>query len=426
MLAIPNVISFVLLLFAVYFARKRNIRAHKFMVFLTMITSFVLVYMFAEMRLQGGSLVDKERLASFSIWFKFFLGSHILAATVTFLISIIVVTLGLCQNRKVWHKRVAYLLVPIWAYSAISGVAVYVMVGSPDESPTVLESLVSPRDLGEFELQSNSRGSFTHENLKGKWSLLTFGYTFCPDICPMTLSDLNQVTRGIQESLQVLFITADPKRDKADLLEKYVRQFNSEFMDLRSESSVEEILSHRLGAKIVLEENFKSEHYSVFHPTGVYLIAPDGKVLGFYRHPIDVKKTRDDLKHIIAEYGKHFEVRDLKVIEPIKGASVTAAYANFYNNSQFPMQIVEIRSPSFKSVEMHNTVERDGTIGMTKQPILNIPPMSSVTFSPGGLHLMLFEPLNLIKIKNKVEFQFLTGDGFLFHSTATVIDRTDL
>ena len=131
MLAIPNFISFIFLLLAVYFARKGQIKKHKSMVLLTMVTSFVLVFMFVDMRLSGGSIVDKDRLAVFSTSIKIFLASHIIAATLTFLISLVVCSLGLREVKKKWHKKVAYFMLPIWAYSSITGVIVYFMVGSP-------------------------------------------------------------------------------------------------------------------------------------------------------------------------------------------------------------------------------------------------------------------------------------------------------
>lgn len=96
-----------------------------------MLVSFVLVIMFADMRLGGGSIVDKERLASFSTAFKWFLASHIVAATLTFLLSLVVCSLGLREVKKKWHKRMAYTTLPVWAYSSITGVIVYFMVGSP-------------------------------------------------------------------------------------------------------------------------------------------------------------------------------------------------------------------------------------------------------------------------------------------------------
>ena len=98
-----------------------------------MLTSFVLVYLFAEMRLQGEGLIDKDRMASFSLAFKLFLASHIISATITFLLSLIVCLLGLKETKKVWHKKIAYFMAPLWAYSSISGVIVFIMAGSPDQ-----------------------------------------------------------------------------------------------------------------------------------------------------------------------------------------------------------------------------------------------------------------------------------------------------
>lgn len=131
MLAVPNFISFIFLLLAVHYARTKQIKKHKRMVFLTMLVSFILVGMFIDMRFAGEAIVDKERLASFSTAFKYFLFSHIIAATLTFLLSLVVCTLGLKEVKKKWHKKIAYIMLPVWSYSSITGVIAYIMVGSP-------------------------------------------------------------------------------------------------------------------------------------------------------------------------------------------------------------------------------------------------------------------------------------------------------
>src|SRR5210317_596495 len=90
------------------------------------------------------------------------------------------------------------------------------------------------RALPEFELIDHERGKLTRAQLQGKWNLLFFGYTHCPDICPISLQTLADMVRAIDDpdvarSLRVYFVSVDPERDKPELLADYVTYFNPDF-----------------------------------------------------------------------------------------------------------------------------------------------------------------------------------------------------
>ncbi|MBL4647786.1 MAG: SCO family protein, partial [Gammaproteobacteria bacterium] len=94
--------------------------------------------------------------------------------------------------------------------------------------------LTHPRLLRPFHLVDEHNGAFTNKSLKGHWSILYFGYTHCPDICPTTLALLNQVILKIKQAKQpvpqVVFVSVDPQRDKPKALGTYVHYFNPEFV----------------------------------------------------------------------------------------------------------------------------------------------------------------------------------------------------
>lgn len=86
--------------------------------------------------------------------------------------------------------------------------------------------LDTPRNFGELALTDHNGRPFTRKNLEGRWTLVFFGFTYCPDICPTTMSFLNQLMGQLQgteaEDTQVVMVTVDPARDTVDQLAGYV------------------------------------------------------------------------------------------------------------------------------------------------------------------------------------------------------------
>ncbi len=86
-----------------------------------------------------------------------------------------------------------------------------------------------------FELTRSNGDSFRLSDQRGKILLLFFGYTFCPDVCPATLAELNMALNKIPDkvdSVQVIFVTVDPDRDTPQITQEYVGHFNPSFIGL--------------------------------------------------------------------------------------------------------------------------------------------------------------------------------------------------
>ena len=85
-----------------------------------------------------------------------------------------------------------------------------------------------------FELVDHNNQSLDNSRLSGKWSLMFFGYTNCPDICPTSLQTLSDMMNAIDDSdvrnsIQVIFVSVDPERDSPEILKPYVQYFNEDF-----------------------------------------------------------------------------------------------------------------------------------------------------------------------------------------------------
>jgi protein SCO1/2 len=157
----------------------------------------------------------------------------------------------------------------------------------------------TPRDPGQFALTSHKGAVFNEESLEGDWTLLFFGFTFCPDVCPTTLSFLAGLKESLEgteaESTDVVMVSVDPARDTVDQLSQYVPYFHPEFLGVTGEFP--EILSfaRRFNApfrKVPTEDG----DYQVDHSANVVLINPQGDFHGFFRAPLDLAKMKVTLR----------------------------------------------------------------------------------------------------------------------------------
>ncbi|MBF0184848.1 MAG: SCO family protein [Magnetococcales bacterium] len=132
--------------------------------------------------------------------------------------------------------------------------------------PAGLSSAVlpSPRPVQPFTLQDQDEKSFTLDQLRGRWTFLFFGYTHCPDICPMALGVLGDVFRQLQEKAgnhltnsQVVFVSVDPKRDSAAHIRQYVQFFNPAFKGLTGTDEQIRAFAFQVGATYFTAADFR-------------------------------------------------------------------------------------------------------------------------------------------------------------------------
>lgn len=155
--------------------------------------------------------------------------------------------------------------------------------------------LETPRDIGDFVLVDHHGQRFDRERLKGRWSLVFFGFTSCPDVCPTTMAFLNQFITSLQgtesQDTQVVMVTVDPARDTVEKLAAYVPYFNSGFIGVTGEF----LDIHRFAT--ALNTPFRKvagegDNYQVDHSANVVLINPRGDYHGFFKAPLDLAKMK--------------------------------------------------------------------------------------------------------------------------------------
>ncbi|MGB5474646.1 MAG: SCO family protein [Gammaproteobacteria bacterium] len=172
----------------------------------------------------------------------------------------------------------------------------------PDELQGVLRP--EPVPLQAFELVDQYRQPFDLERLKGKWSLVFFGYTFCPDICPTTLSTLSGVIKRLQADpqglagTQVVFVTVDPRRDTPDVIESYLKYFNDTFQGVTGPQQDIDGLARQFGAGYVTEPETVVGQYLVSHTSSIFLVDPRGRLLAAFSPPHDPGTIADQFRQI--------------------------------------------------------------------------------------------------------------------------------
>jgi protein SCO1/2 len=151
----------------------------------------------------------------------------------------------------------------------------------------------NPRVLEPFAITDHQRQQFSLGRLRGKWSFLFFGYTHCPDVCPLTLAKLDKVSRMIRETpaaggdVQFVFVSVDPARDTPEKLAAYVNYFNAEFIGATGADENLMPLTRQLGIFFERDPPDSNGDYSVAHSSAVLLIDPEGSLLAVFQAPHD-------------------------------------------------------------------------------------------------------------------------------------------
>ncbi len=176
-----------------------------------------------------------------------------------------------------------------------------------------LKSLVllpEPRAIADFALTDQGGRPFSLQDLKGHWSLLFFGYTSCPDVCPNTLFQLHQAREmmlqqdSVAEPPQVYLVSVDPERDTPQKLTDYLRYFDPAFIGLRGEDTQMRALTRQLGVAYFIETHEEDRNdYQVDHSASLLLVNPRGELRGLLPAPHEAAVIAQDVMVVLRREG---------------------------------------------------------------------------------------------------------------------------
>jgi len=169
-------------------------------------------------------------------------------------------------------------------------------------------SLAFPTDfrrIPEFELLDVDEQSITQDVFEDEWSLVFFGFTHCPDVCPITLQLMKNVVASVEEQgqqpPQIVFVSIDPARDTADVLKKYIGYFSDDFVGITGDVTDIHEFSRSLGIVASFTANETDpERYGVDHTASLLLVDPQRRVRAKVTPPHEAPKIVADYLTILS------------------------------------------------------------------------------------------------------------------------------
>jgi len=162
---------------------------------------------------------------------------------------------------------------------------------------TVLASAIG----GPFRLTDQNGKTVTDADLKGKWSLVYFGYTHCPDACPTALNDISIALEDLgtkRDAVRPVFITVDPERDTPEALKAYVTSFDAPILALTG--TPEQVAQAAKGYRVYYAKHPEAGgEYSMDHSSVIYVMDPQGRFTASFTHESTPEQIAERLKKLL-------------------------------------------------------------------------------------------------------------------------------
>lgn len=160
--------------------------------------------------------------------------------------------------------------------------------------------LPAARDVAVPALTDSSGAPFTGESFTGHASLLFFGFTHCPDVCPTTLALLAQVMRSTQAgNLTVYLVSVDPQRDTPEVLRAYLAGFDPQFIGLTGDPLDIKAFARTVGTAMV-KVDLPGNTYTMDHSATLYLLDDAGRLRAVFTPPYNIEALAGDLAAAVA------------------------------------------------------------------------------------------------------------------------------
>jgi protein SCO1 len=170
-------------------------------------------------------------------------------------------------------------------------------------APLASGTLLTPgRPLPEFAFIDHAGQPFDPDRLRGRWSLIFFGFTSCPDVCPTTLSQLAQVEKRLADlpaeaRPQVILVSVDPQRDTPEHLASYVKFFSPSFVGVTGSPAAIKKFTHAMGVPVAITPT-GADGYTVDHSAAVFAIDPAGELRALFSPPHSPETLAADLRRL--------------------------------------------------------------------------------------------------------------------------------
>lgn len=163
-------------------------------------------------------------------------------------------------------------------------------------------SIEPPLPMADFQLTDQHGADFRLSDLKGKLVLVFFGYTYCPDVCPITLATFRQVRANLTQQadkVRFVFITVDPQRDSPEVLAKHLQNFDAQFIGLTGGEEELAKVWKQFGAYREIRQVEGSQNYLVDHTARIYVLDADQNLILTYPYDIGARILLEDMRHLL-------------------------------------------------------------------------------------------------------------------------------
>lgn len=158
-----------------------------------------------------------------------------------------------------------------------------------------------------FSLESSQGDNYNLLDHQGKFVMLFFGYTYCPDVCPTTLYEMKEIKKRLQENsskLEFVFITVDPNRDTKEQLSRYLLSFDNSFYGLTADENILNKVWQDYGVYREIQQTGSSSNYLVDHSARLYLIDPQGQLILTYLTDMPLDDLVADMQYLFKQEFK--------------------------------------------------------------------------------------------------------------------------
>lgn len=193
------------------------------------------------------------------------------------------------------------LIAAVIAGLVVLGTGAFLVLGLRDTPRGAAGTALVSAIGGPFQLVDQNGGAVTDADLKGKWSLIYFGYTHCPDACPTALNDISIALSELgpkRDAVRPVFITVDPERDTPETLKAYVTSFDAPILALTG--SAEQVAKAAKAYRVYYAKHPEAGgDYSMDHSSVIYVMDPQGRFTASFTHESAPEQISERLKKLI-------------------------------------------------------------------------------------------------------------------------------
>lgn len=274
------------------------------------------------------------------------------------------------------------------------------------------------------------------ERTAGKLTLLFFGFTNCPDVCPVHMANVAAVLRGLpaeqRNQIEVVFVSADPARDTPERIRQWLDAFDPKFVGLRGTlDEINTLLDELRLPPVVIDEPDENGNYNVGHPAQILAFTPDDLLRVVYPFGLRQADWAHDLPKLLrytdgeAKARRGVEATTAYVPAPAVDGPA-ALYVKVTNHGKKDDVIVGAVSSVAGRIELHRQVLRDGRVRMEQIHEIALPAGGTATLEPGGDHFMLMDLRRRLVPGDTFTMELSLRQGGTVPVEAVVVDYADL